>query len=83
MGAEIAPLKESHLRSLLKAFSWRILATSTTALIAFFVTGEIDTAILIGGIEFVVKFVIYYAHERAWQMVPIGAIRRLVGLGGS
>ncbi len=63
-------LGDSHLRSLAKAFSWRIVATLTTALIAYQVTGEIDTAIAIGGIEFVVKFFIYYAHERAWQFVP-------------
>ena len=70
--------KESHLRSLLKATSWRILATLTTTLIAYFITGEIETALTIGSIEFVLKFLIYYAHERLWQMVPRGGIRRLV-----
>jgi uncharacterized membrane protein len=67
--------RESHLRSILKAFSWRIMATLTTALIAYWITGEIETAILIGSIEFVLKIFIYYAHERAWQAVPRGAIR--------
>ena len=62
--------QESRMRSLLKAFSWRILATLTTATIAFFVVGEIVTAAMIGGIEFFLKFAIYYAHERAWQFVP-------------
>ncbi|MEE2783328.1 MAG: DUF2061 domain-containing protein [Pseudomonadota bacterium] len=61
---------DSHLRSLLKAFSWRILATLTTATIAYVVTGKLDTAVIIGGIEFVIKFVIYYMHERVWQLVP-------------
>ena len=59
--------KDSHWRSLAKAFSWRIVATLTTASIAFGVTGRLDTAALIGSIEFFLKFVIYYAHERAWQ----------------
>ena len=62
--------KESRLRSLLKAFSWRVLATLTTATIAFFVVGELVTAAMIGSIEFFLKFAIYYAHERAWQLVP-------------
>jgi bifunctional enzyme CysN/CysC len=62
--------EESRLRSLLKAFSWRILATLTTATIAFFVVGELVTAAMIGSIEFFLKFAIYYAHERAWQLVP-------------
>ena len=64
-------LRETRLRSLLKAFSWRIVATLTTALIAYGITGEIDTALAIGGIEFFLKFGIYYTHERAWQWVPV------------
>ena len=71
-------MKESHLRSLIKAMSWRILATLTTILIAYFITGQIDIALMIGSIEFVLKFLIYYLHERAWQLVPRGSIRRLV-----
>ena len=60
---------ESRLRSVAKALTWRITATLTTAIIAFLVTGELGTAIAIGGIEFFAKFVIYYAHERAWVRV--------------
>jgi uncharacterized membrane protein len=64
-------VKETRMRSLLKALSWRIVATMTTALIAFWITGELDTAMAIGSIEFFLKFFIYYAHERAWQSVPV------------
>lgn len=60
--------RDSHIRSLAKAFSWRIVATLTTGMIAYLVTGSFDTAALISGIEFVVKFLIYYLHERAWQL---------------
>ena len=70
-------LRESHLRSILKALSWRVIATLTTGLIAYAITGEIDTAILIGGIEFALKFVIYYFHERLWQLAPRGSVRHL------
>lgn len=75
---EPAPYRESHIRSLLKAFSWRVLATLTTGLIAWYITGEIKTAVMIGSIEFVLKFGIYYLHERAWQLVPRGTIRHLL-----
>lgn len=68
--------RESHLRSVLKAFSWRVVATTTTATIAYGITGEIDTALMIGGIEFVFKIFVYYAHERLWQLVPRGTFRR-------
>lgn len=60
------PPSTSDLLSLAKAFSWRIVATLTTALIAYAITGEIDTALWIGGIEFFLKIGIYYAHERLW-----------------
>lgn len=58
--------KASHWYSLAKAFSWRIVATLTTAIIAFAVTGEIQTALLIGGVEFFLKIGIFYLHERLW-----------------
>jgi uncharacterized membrane protein len=63
-------IRESRLRSLMKALSWRIVATLTTALIAYGITGEVDTAVAIGSIEFFLKFAIYYGHERVWQWVP-------------
>ncbi len=62
-------LKESRRRSLAKALSWRVVATLTTGVIAYSITGQLEVAALIGGIEFVVKFVIYYLHERAWLYV--------------
>lgn len=81
MQTEPLPFRESRLRSLLKAFSWRIVATSTTGIIAWFITGDVRAAITIGGIEFFAKFFLYYLHERAWQLVPRGAVRHWFGSG--
>ena len=58
--------RESHLRSVLKGITWRIVATSTTITIAYIITGEIGDALTIGAIEFIGKIFIYYLHERAW-----------------
>lgn len=66
----MVPAADSHVRSVAKALSWRVVATLTTAIIAYFVTGEVSTAVLIGSIEFVLKFLIYYLHERLWLIVP-------------
>ena len=68
---------ESQLRSILKTLTYRLAGTITTAAITLTVTGDVATALAIGGIEPVVKTAVYYAHERAWQHVPIGTIRRL------
>lgn len=67
----ISTLKDqtSRTRSLVKALTWRITATLTTTTIAYIVTGELGAAAIIGGIEFVLKFVLYYGHERAWNAV--------------
>lgn len=69
--------------SLFKTISWRLVASSTTFLIAYFVltdsgAGVESKALTVVGIEFVAKFIIYYLHERAWQMLPPGSIRKLL-----
>jgi uncharacterized membrane protein len=63
----IADLKnsDSRIHALAKALTWRIKATLTTV---FIVTGELRIAVMIGGIEFIIKFFIYYGHERAWNL---------------
>jgi len=71
-------LKESHTRTILKTISWRIIATTTTVTIAYFIFGDISNALKVGGIEFFAKMVIYYLHERAWQAAPRGTVRKLV-----
>ncbi|XOV66865.1 MAG: DUF2061 domain-containing protein [Fluviicola sp.] len=52
--------------SLLKTLSWRIIGTLDTMLISYMLTGKLDVAVSIGGIEVVSKMVLYYLHERAW-----------------
>jgi len=69
--------------SLFKTISWRFVASTTTFMIAYFVLtsngeGMESKAFTVVGIEFVAKFVIYYLHERAWQLVPPGFFRRLL-----
>ena len=75
--SELRERRESHFRSVLKALTWRVIATLTTAAIAYFVIGDLTVAVAIGGIELVLKAVMYYLHERAWQAVPRGTIRRV------
>lgn len=70
--------RESRLRSLLKAITYRITGTIATALIVLAVSGEITMAFAVGVVEPVAKIVIYYLHERAWQLVPHGGVRRLL-----
>ncbi|MBC8243783.1 MAG: DUF2061 domain-containing protein [Verrucomicrobia bacterium] len=82
MTTENAPLlTESPLRSALKGFTWRLVATFTTVVIAYCITGKQALALQIGAVEFVAKLVVYYVHERAWVRVPFG--RGLLKTGGN
>ena len=71
---------ESHLRSILKGITWRIIATTTIIIIAWLTTGNIELALQIGVWEFLIKLALYYLHERAWQLVPRGSVRNFFRL---
>ena len=58
--------KISRRRHVAKAVTWRILATTTTILIAWAVSGSWEIGAQIGVLEFFAKLVLYYGHERAW-----------------
>jgi uncharacterized membrane protein len=63
-------MADSISRSIAKSLTWRITATLTTILIAYFIIGDVNTAMMIGGIEFFAKMIIYFLHERLWASVP-------------
>jgi len=58
---------------LLKAFSWRLVGTLDTFVVAWLVTGEPTVAISISAVEFFTKLALYWLHERAW----LNVMRRL------
>jgi len=53
-------------RHILKAVTWRVIATLTTILLAWLFTNEIELALKFGAAEVVIKLLVYYFHERAW-----------------
>lgn len=63
---------ETHLRSVLKAVSWRILGTLDTFAISWFMTGRPEIAGSIAGTEIITKILWYYLHERIWMIIPWG-----------
>lgn len=63
---------ETKRRSILKAISWRTLATLTTAAIVFVFTGKFTLAITIGCLEVFAKMGLYFFHERLWHRVRYG-----------
>ena len=53
-------------RHLAKAVTWRIIASITTALIAFAFGLPPKAVGFVFVADLIIKFVLYYAHERVW-----------------
>jgi uncharacterized membrane protein len=60
------------IRSLAKAFSWRVTGSIDTTLLSWFFTGDLTIAAAIGLTEVVTKMVLYYLHERVWNRIALG-----------
>ncbi len=62
--------KRSNQRiSVYKTISWRVIGTLDTMIISYALTGKLDIAMSIGGIEVISKMVLYYVHERTWLKI--------------
>lgn len=64
--------KESRWRSVSKTATWRIIASLDTTMLAWVFTGNLATAVSIGGLEVITKLTLYFCHERAWSHLPYG-----------
>ena len=49
-----------------------MLGTLDTFVISWFLTGRVELAGSIAGLEFATKIVWYYIHERAWAAIAWG-----------
>jgi uncharacterized membrane protein len=60
--------EQSHTISMIKAITWRILASVITTLLVLAFTGHLALAAKVGAVDVVVKLIVYFFHERAWIM---------------
>lgn len=67
-------MKEKPYRSILKSISWRTVGTIDTMVIAWLVTGKLNFAVTIGGVEVFTKMFLYFLHERIWNRVRLGKV---------
>lgn len=85
----VAVVRETHGRSVAKAVSYRLVGTVVTAGLVFLVTGRPGLSLTVGGVEFIAKIALFWAHERAWGGLRFGkrttapAVIWLTGLSGS
>ena len=73
--------KENPLRSIVKAITWRAIASATTFLVVFVIFAQysekalnevLQTASFITIIELIAKILFYYLHERIWTNIEWG-----------
>lgn len=58
--------KDSHIKSMMKGITWRILATTITVGLIYITTGSIFVGLNIGIFDLIIKLFAYYGHERIW-----------------
>jgi uncharacterized membrane protein len=61
-------MKALHIH-LYKSLSYRILSICITFIISYILTGNLTIAGSIASIDAIIKFVVYFLHERAWGKV--------------
>ncbi len=77
----ISITKDSPVRSISKAISWRIIASATTFFITYVIFSRftnsqpeevIRSATYITALDVVAKLILYYFHERLWTNIKWG-----------
>ncbi len=66
----------SRKRHIAKTFTWRLIATGTTVLLAWIISGDPMIGLKVGAWEFVIKMLLYYIHERVWFKINFGLTSR-------
>ena len=60
---------DTQKKTIIKTITWRILASLTTFIIAWILTGDLLIGVSIGSIEAIAKIFLYYFHERIWNTI--------------
>ena len=63
---------DSHVRSIVKAVTWRAGGTLVTFLVAWIITQKLELSIQIGLIDTIIKIGAFYGHERFWNKITFG-----------
>lgn len=65
-------MKETKQRSIVKGFSYRIMATLATMSVTYAYTSDISSAVHIGLADFLIKLMLYFTNERIWARISWG-----------
>lgn len=75
-------MNAEHKKCVMKTLSWRIIATCTTMLFAYVITGQLEFMAGLGIVDVSLKTIFYLLHERAWDRnklsIPNLVTKRLI-----
>ena len=63
---------EKHSRTIIKSITWRIIAFISSIIVLYILTNNLKTAINHSLLIHLVKTVLYYIHERTWNLTNFG-----------
>jgi uncharacterized membrane protein len=73
-------MTETRKRSIIKSCTWRIICIVVSIVTAYFVTGKLDVSVAIGTVYNAITMVLYYFHERFWNIVRWGKTIELTNI---
>mgnify|MGYP001174652034 FL=1 len=65
---------DTIVRSLVKTISWRLTGSLCTFLISFIILGDITTSSTIALIQLIFNTIMFYIHERIWNIIKWGKV---------
>lgn len=76
---ELSEVRDRPMKSIAKAITWRLIASTTTFLLTLYIFGDdpyaAQKATGVASAEAVIKMILYFFHERAWNTVRWGKMR--------
>lgn len=66
----------SRKRHIAKTFTWRMVGTLDTMILAWVISGDPMVGLKVGAAEIITKIVLYYLHERVWYNLDYGLTNR-------
>jgi uncharacterized membrane protein len=65
-------MRETRKRSIAKSIIWRLICIIVSIVTSFLLTARWDISVAIGSIYNAITMVLYYFHERIWNLVKWG-----------
>jgi len=65
-------MRETRKRSIAKSILWRVICIVVSILTSFLLTSRWDVSVAIGGIYNAITMILYYFHERIWNLIKWG-----------